>query len=726
MSRLFLVLLAASAAAQEVVVGGVTGARCQLPGATAGGRTVTATIEVPADAPADLGVTAWVGDVHGSWYGVAAPVRLQPGLQTVDLALPEDRPVIGPEGAWTAASAQYATRTGLTFWTARSGSWRLRVSDPVVLAVPPAAAEPALLDVRCAGAVAAGQRWEVSAVPRPFPADADDPDGFALTLVVTGPDGVEQRFAGFHQVPVALRDGGDRELATATGPGRFTVRWRPARPGAYRLRLEGAWAGAVCAEAVLPSVTVSGNPVDAVARVDATDARFLSVEGRHYWPVGVNLRSVWDLRSRDRLGTTVTSERGTQAYEAYLARFAAAGADAAEVWLSSWNLALEWRGDWAGFHGPGRVNQINAARLDRVLDLAWSRGMRLLLVVNNHGQASDFCDNEWDRNPWNKANGGPLAKPTEIFTSPLARAGQDRIRRHLAARYADHPAVLGWKLWTEMDLTSAGRPQKGDVEILRAWHEQATARWAALDPYRHPLTSHWSSDWRQVYGAVAALPGLNFLCIDAYHAPAAQQNGFLLADLLNASGPRRGGIVARYQKGVLVTEYGGQWDACPPAQLEAEHASGGFAALVNGHLGAPMLWWFEWIDQGSRFAPYTALRAFLAGEDLRSRPGSDAQSVALTARGPEGELWCRAWSRPGLVLGYVLDRVWGAGGARNEQAGVRIRVGDAVSAGTMQVVWWNADSGVPGTAQTVDHVGGVLELDVPPFSGHVAFKLTRQ
>ena len=351
--------------------------------------------------------------------------------------------------------------------------------------------------------------------------------------------------------------------------------------------------------------------------------------------------------------------------------------------------------------------------------------MRLLLVVNNHGQASDFCDVEWDRNPWNKANGGPLSNPTEIFTSPLARAGQERIRRHLVARYADHPAVLGWKLWTEMDLTTAGRPTNGNESILRSWHEQATARWAELDHYRHPVTSHWSTDWRQVYGGVASLPGLNFLCIDAYHAPADQPNGFLLAELLYASGPRRGGLIPRYQKGIQVTEFGGQWDACPPAQMEAEHASGGFAALVCGHLGAPMLWWFEWVDQGNRFAPYAALRAFIAGEDLRSRPGSEANSVAMAARGDGGELWCRAWTRAGLILGYVQDRAWGASGQRRSLTGVRVHVGDAVAAGNLRLVWWNADTGIPQAAVLLDHAGGPLDLDVPSFSGHLAFKLTR-
>lgn len=715
-----------AAVAVEVPVIGIVGARCELADDVGGGRRVTAELRVPDDAPPDLGVAVWAGDAHGSIYLMPVKAVLHPGINQIDVAMRSDRPVSGPAGAWTATSAADARRTGLAFWTAHAGRWTIAVDAVRIRPLAVDSPAPRLLDVSTLATAMTGERWSCSVRPDPFPADPEDAEAFTLDLVVSDPEGNERRLPGYHNVSHERLAGGDREVVIPSGPEAFAIRWRPSQPGVYQLRLEAAWGHRKVA-AELPSVTVTGPPVDAIARLDGVDPRFLNVDGKPYWPVGINLRSVWDLRSRDRLGTAVTPDLGTDSYEAYFDRFAAGGADAAEVWLSSWNLALEWRADWQGFHGIGQINQANAARLDRVLELAWARGMRLLLVINNHGQASDFCDVEWDRNPWNRANGGPLTSPVELFTSPEARAGQERIRRYLVARYADHPAVLGWKLWTEMDLTTAGRSSNDDGATLRDWHAHASARWQALDTYRHPITSHWSTDYRQVYAPVASLPGLEFLCIDAYHAPADQANGFLLADLLHASATRRGGLVARYGKGVLVTEFGGQWDACPPAQLEAEHASAAFAGLVSGHLGAPMLWWFEWVDQGGRFAPYRAVRNFLVGEDLRSRSGSEAQSVGLTVReaASAGEFWGRGWSRPGRLLGYIQDRAWGANGTRRPVAGLTVRIGDAVPAGRMIVAWWDADRGVLVRSDKIEHSGGALDLPTPTFSGHLAFKLSR-
>ncbi len=116
---------------------------------------------------------------------------------------------------------------------------------------------------------------------------------------------------------------------------------------------------------------------------------------------------------------------------------------AVEIWLASWNLGLEWRGDWPEFEGAGRYNQVSAARLDAILDAAWANRIRINLVIYNHGMASPRMDSEWKDNPYNARQGGPLQDPLEIFTSAAAQRGQDSLRRYLIARYADHPAILG-------------------------------------------------------------------------------------------------------------------------------------------------------------------------------------------------------------------------------------------------------------------------------------------
>ncbi|MBA3708403.1 MAG: hypothetical protein H0W83_06265 [Planctomycetes bacterium] len=454
---------------------------------------------------------------------------------------------------------------------------------------------------------------------------------------------------------------------------------------------------------------MAGEPWDDIVRVDRSDPRFFSCGGRWYWPIGLNLRSPNDLRSHDNLHTAVTPDRGTYSYHAYLERFARSGGTATEVWMAPWSLGLEWNSSWFGFHGLGRYSQSNAWRLEHVLDDALAHGVRINLVISNHGQASSDSDREWQGSPYNAANGGPVAHSPELFTDSRALAMQDRSRRYIVARYADHPGVMGWKLWSEVNLTPIGANSV-------AWHRQAADRWHGLDVYRHPVTTHWADDYRSAELAVVSLPQLDFACIDAYY------RRDILADVLMNStlNPARG--LARFGKPILVSEYGGREFGAPSAQLAAELACSGFASLVSGHAGMPMLWWWEWVDQGDRWAPYGAIARFIDGEDIR---GTRAGSAKLYAIAAGRELWCHAWRRQGRILGYVLDPEWVKDGVREDDLSQgRLQAG-VIDAGGMAIEWWDADRGERLSSEHLDHLGGGLTLPMPTFRRHLAFKLIR-
>ncbi len=705
------------------------------PAAPAGDKLLTADVAVPRDAPADLGVGAYVCDRDGHWFQRILPGALAPGRHRVEFPLGADELLTSePNRAlWLPDESQVSLRAGLFFYSASSSRATLAVDDLRVVAdqprggaAPNVAIAHRLLETALDGMsgdgaahIASGERWCLRAQPQPFPANPYDASEFSLDLVVTGPDGAQRRIAGFFQQPMAERDRGDREVLAPSGAGSFMVRFRPARAGHYALRLEARWRdGAVVAQA-LPDLVADGVSRQAYAAVDAADPRFFSLrssgaaDGAFWWPVGLNLHSPYDLRSRDALGTRLTPDRGSLVYDAMFDRLAAAGGDACEIWMSSWNVGLEWRSDWPGFQGMGRYNQGNAWKLDAILDHALARGIRVNLVINNHGQASANADREWKDNPWNSALGGPIDHPIDMFADPAALAGQERLRRYIIARYADHPAILGWKLWSEVDLTAA----RG--EVAWRWHEQAAARWHALDGYRHPVTTHWAGDFRRVNPAVAVLPGIDYLCIDAYRHANANGAWRLLADILSDSTVYPGRGLAMYGKPILTTEFGAGSGASPEPCRLVDHLTGAWAALVSGHAGAPMLWWFEWVDQGERWQPFIAIRSFIGGEDLRG-----GRSAALDAT-PD-DLWARCWVRQGRLLGYLLDRRWGAdGSAHGEIAGATVTIGGQVGAGSLRLEWWNADSGELMSTREFYHPGGALALSAPTFARHIAFKLGR-
>ncbi|HYE07771.1 MAG TPA: DUF5060 domain-containing protein [Planctomycetota bacterium] len=684
-----------------------------------GGLCIDADIVVPADAPDDLGVGAFIADRHGRWWQDIRRGALPPGRHRVRFMLTPDRS-LAPEahrGGWTPAAAAVASQAGVFFWSQQPSSARLRLETSCRAVAPEVSGVHRLSDLAPQGTVGGvahgvtGERWQLTCNVHPAPANPYDAGEFQIDAVFTHESGAVQRVPGFWLQPMRSRDRGDEEELTPDGQPSFAVRFRPRLPGRYAVALEARWRDSALVRVAAPPLAVAGARWDQYVRVDPGDARFFTVDGAFYWPIGLNIRSVNDPRGRDALGSRLTPDRGSLSYAAYFARLAAGGGTAAELWMSAWNLAIEWRQDWRGYYGQGRYSDANAAKLDRVLDSAWAHGLRINLVVHNHGQGSDGTDHEWENSPYNRAAGGRLDAAREFFTDAWALAGQENHRRYLCARWADHPAVLGWKLWSEVNLTAAG----GNVV---PWHERALARWQELDGYDHPLTTHWAGDYTSVDHGTCALPALSYICIDAYHS------GRVIAELLGDSLHDPGRGLARFAKPMLVTEYGGSPGAGPAPQIMAELASAPWSAFVSGHAGSPMLWWYEWVDQGDRWLPYAAIGRFAAGEDPR---GADTRSIALTARSPAGALWSRAWFRPGRLLGYVLDRHWGGSGAAatRHDAG-EIVVGGDVAGGAMRVHWWDADRGEPLLDQRIDHPGGELVIRPPPFERHIAFKLTRE
>lgn len=755
---ILLLLLAAVAGAAEVRLQAPLTTLVRCAGSVPGGELeVSATVTVPAGAPADLGIGAFVGDRHGSWFQRLLPEPLAPGRWRLRFRFgPDTPPLAEPDrGQWTAADGALAAQAGLLFWSASAGQVTVTVDDLLATAAAGVAAPvagvaaPRLRDLELDGVdpltgsarAVTGQRWSLRVRPDPCPANPYDAEQFALDALLTAPDGSELRVPGFARQPMRLYDRGDREEAAPDGPLAYEVRFRPRTPGTYRLRLEARWADGRTVTTALPDLVVGGERWDGYLRVDREDPRFFAVDGRFHWLVGLNLHSTFDQRSRERLGTKLTPARGTLAYGPRFKRLAASGMNACEIWMSAWNTALEWRADWPGYAGIKRYNQANAERMDRILDLAWAEGIRINVVINNHGQAAPSEDREWKNNPWNRELGGPLKEPIELFSTEVAAKGQANLRRYLVARYGDHPAVLGWKVWSEINLTAAGDTQRARMRnppkdlppllsdeerrgVMKRWHEGAAAHLHAIDIYGHGVTTHWSGDWRKPDRAICALPGIDYICIDAYHQTRRRPGeGSVLAHLIYDGMQDPDSGLGKHGKPLWVTEYGGASQASADTQLKAEVLSAAWAAVVGGNAGAPMTWWFEWIEERALWQPFGAIGRFLKGEDLR---GKAARGVVLEGLSSAGVLWVRAWTRPGRMLGYVMDDEWGAlGVAAPVHERAQVLIGSQVAAGPCQVQWWDADEGVVVRTDDFIHAGGALRLMPPAFKRHLGFKLMR-
>ncbi len=693
---------------------------------------------IPEDAPADLGMGAWMQDSDGIWF---QSVRPGPCKGTVRYSF-DCTPAAGWEASghtavWNSVQRTHMTAYGVFFFSSQASQALIHIEE---LLTDKEQSEETIPSYQITALTLpdkgqTGQRLVYRCLPDPMPVDVFDPDVFYLDLVFTTPDGKEERVPGFYRQPYSFVDRGDSETGLPQQQAFFEIRYRPRQPGLYSCVMEASWdAQEELLRLDMPSVAVAGEEWDEYIRVDTRDSRYFATgvnQERMYWPVGVNMNSAHDKLSIERYHTKKTVNRGLLNYHAFFERYAAAGVNAAEVWMSSWNFALEWSNQWPHQFGLGAYSSYHAERLDALLDDAAAHDMRILLNIDNHGKAQDSSEeSEWRSNPLHQRNGGPLVSPYAVFSHPEALRHQENLRRYIIARYADHPAVLGWKLWSEVDLTQLGlssiRGRRHSVSTIAGWHKKAAKRWHALDIYNHPVCTHFATTFKWAHPRVAGIDELDFTTLDAYHHWHRERNRTssptLFADLLYNSLFDRSRGAAQYDKPVMITEYGGNNGTFLTQRMLMEHESSAWAALVCGHGAAPMLWWFEWVDQHDYWKPYTAITAFIKNEDFRHAKG---RSVGLKVQ-HQRKHWARCLLSPGCMWGYIQDHHWGASGDDIlETTGANIRIGKKVREGAMTIEWWNANTGEIIGTESFTHVGGELTKNIPDFHKQIAFKLRR-
>src|SRR6185436_8330311 len=125
----------------------------------------------------------------------------------------------------------------------------------------------------------------------------------------------------------------------------------------------------------------------------------------------------------------------------------------------------------------GRMKQ--AWLLDQVFKLAEQRGVYIMLTLLNHGAFSTSVNPEWNDNPYNIANGGPLKEPRLFVRNAQARELFKRRVRYIAARWGYSPNLFAWEWWNEVSWTPI------DDLSLKPWVAEMTAYIQQYDPNHH-------------------------------------------------------------------------------------------------------------------------------------------------------------------------------------------------------------------------------------------------
>ncbi|MGE5551144.1 MAG: hypothetical protein ACM3ZC_11545 [Bacteroidota bacterium] len=239
------------------------------------------------------------------------------------------------------------------------------------------------------------------------------------------------------------------------------------------------------------------------------------------------------------------------------------------------------------------VNEQWARNWDRFFDQARAGGIFVLPVFGvwadwNNGKP-DYGSPFWQYNPLNRANGGPVNSPAELFL-----AGSETQKRWLAwvktlvERWRERDNIAAWEIFAELNIASGAPGQtdaKGGVDETAGvdFTNRAMAIFRAADTRRRPVTLSLagvyapSDKWAEYHKQDA----LDFIENHPY-------NDALDRELVREVREYR----EKYGKPVLIGE-SGLWSMThrPNAPLGIRHAV--WAGLVSGAMNGRALWDYD-------------------------------------------------------------------------------------------------------------------------------------
>lgn len=572
-----------------------------------------------------VSVRLFVKDKDGLWFGTE-PQKILPSAEFRTIRARLDRPGMdwtpaGHHAPWSVDAAVGIFTTGLLFYGDAPGKVEIefRPARKTGKRVIP---KLRIVDWRLPAQTGRYEQIEsrfrlTREYFNPF-----DPAEIRVDFEVTPPSGGSAVYPAFYARDyVRSLQSMTRETVSPKGLPFWAFRFTPKETGPHRLRIvvQDRTPGREI-KLVSPWKTVEVQPSKhhGFVRPSRRNKAFFELsDGTFYYPVGVNIHTNIDLRSEYRFKFGHQPDRGTFDYEMYFEAFGKAGVNTVEVWFASWTYALEWNSASAGYGGLGRYNLGNAWRFDRLLDSAGKHGIRINLVLDNHGKNSVDSDQEWNDNPFNahcyfaKANGGFLEDASTFFKDEKVKHHNDMRNRYIAARWGADPRIFAVEQWSEVDLNSGARPAYEDGTML-AFHQAAAEAYTRMSQGPQLITTHVCSDWRRSleFRKLFELSAHTHWAGDAYRGVQVH-----IADQMRGQFEN-----IRTWKPVLITEYGGTASGAERNKIVADIHGGLWSSLFTRQAGTPFLWWHDYIFIHGLFQHYRGFTDFLQGIDLRA-PG---------------------------------------------------------------------------------------------------------
>ena len=431
-------------------------------------------------------------------------------------------------------------------------------------------------------------QWQVAEFAiagAPTVANPFDPDVVSIKARFTSDaTGAATTVEGFWFQNYTSNLGGSNEALSSSGSPEWRVRFLPDVAGYYQVVVTVTTPTGNFGETTLVNVAAGSpsSPFKAVPKI-AANQRYFEVDGQ---PLVVNGANVcWH------------GSRGTYDYNDWFPKMQQDGENYARLWMCPWAFGIETEAN-------SRTNYslTKAWQLDRVLRMAETNGIFIMLCLEYHGMFQTVPDqfggnNAWPLNPYNSANGGPCATPNAFFTDTTARDIYKKRLRYIIARWGSSPNLLCWEFFNEID-NSYNNLNATDVAN---WHSALGTWLKANDPYKRLVTTSLtgSSDRAEIWN----IPSMEF----------AQYHSYGLAQPASKMAPIVQSMMTKYHKPVILSEYG-----IDSGGLHADNdpyfrglRQGVWSGLMSNTPGTGMSWWWEEIHARNLYGIYNSISQFL-------------------------------------------------------------------------------------------------------------------
>ncbi|MGV3616507.1 MAG: hypothetical protein ACO1SV_14355 [Fimbriimonas sp.] len=298
-------------------------------------------------------------------------------------------------------------------------------------------------------------------------------------------------------------------------------------------------------------------------------------------------------------------------YPEQLRDMAKAGLNWTRVWANSWDTKNPFMPAERETKLPlGWMHEPALDRWAMVVDQCERNGIKFQFVLFHHGLYSSTTDSNWDINPWNRANGGFLARPHDFFTDAQAKTLTKAWLRYAVARWGHSTSVMAWELFNEVQWVDMAK-EPGGWNVIADWHAEMAKYLRSIDPYHHLVTSSSEVD-AKVYAPMD------------YEQPHTYPPSVYGA-LLGTRPPK--------DKPLFFGEYGGSGGRDLGKAETAALRDGFWGGLLAGHAGPGAYWFWDRIYRLNLYEEFAREASVLRRSGFADNPDAVPAPIKVTGAG---------------------------------------------------------------------------------------------